>query len=546
MNQLYKIIFLILLVIQTPLLTQTKKKSSDFPPATLRELPESRETQPGKLETESASKRKAAADSTRIISLAGSYQPIALKSDSARSDEDKSQSEINSVFKYRLGYGNFRNIDIDLLQWQKFRALSYQLHGRFYHTDGQFLNNQLEKRSLAAKLTYRFVLPHVMVGDAKYDFMQYGLQAAPETDLSRIAERYNSGLKYVFKPGPRSSGLVHVNFEHFKLFEEPSRPVNSASSSENTIFIIGKYFIDRSPWKFNFELSFLNNQLKSSTSTAVADYMSTLGSEAILKLKSNLSLAGGLRLQNLSLDNNTSASFVAPYAKLNYAYKNWWGFQLSASRGYSYQTFVSRWELNPFLISQTGLKPENQKLHVAGRLEIKPFQNLVLITDLELNQIDNFGYFKQDSYLFDYDYLSDVKQVKSVTEVEYMPFRQLKFILTPQFSHYEFNDPGTAQITRQTVPYREKAGMTFKTEYQSLTNTKIGISFQYVGPRFTTFARTRELEDYFLFNIEAERKYSKFIQLYFNVYNVLNQKYQIWNGYRELGIHLSGGIRGYW
>ncbi|MBN2089046.1 TonB-dependent receptor [candidate division KSB1 bacterium] len=542
----YKIIFLIFLVFYSSLAAQSKKKSPNNPPATLRELPDSRETQPGKHETDSASKRKAAADSSRVIPLSGSYQPVVLKADSLTSAEEESQPELNSVFKYRLGYGSFRNIDIDLLQWQKFKALSYQLQGLFYRTDGQFLHNQLEKRSLAGKMTYRFILPHVVVGNSNYDYSRYELQAAPEAGLSRIIEQYKLGLKYAIKPGKRSSGLVRVNFDHFSLHEEHPTPINSANVRESTIFLLGKYFLERSPWKFNFEVSFLNNQVKNSTQNAITDFMSTIGSEAIIKLKPNFSLSGGLRLQNLSFDNRTSESFIAPFGELNYAYKNWWGFQLHISRGYNYETFTSRWELNPYLMQQVLLKAENQKLHLAGSFEFKPSQNFMFKTKLEFNHLDNFGYFKPDSYLFDYGYLSDLKQVKSVTEIEYQPVRPLKLILIPQISHYEFPDPDIESATRKMVPYLEKVNIIFKTEYQPVAKTKIGMTFQYIGPRFTTVAKTDELEDYILVNFEAGREYNRYIQLYFNVYNILNQNYQIWNGYRELGIHLLGGIRGYW
>ncbi len=546
MTHFCKIILFIFLVFHSPLLAQSKKKPPNNPPATLRELPDSRETQPGKFGTEAASKRKAAADSARVLPLSGTYQPVTLKTDSLPPDDAKTASELNSVFKYRLGYGSFRNIDIDLLQWQKFKALSYQLQGIYYRTDGQFANNQLEKRSLAGKLTYRFVLPHVLATNSSYDFLQYQLQAAPESGLDRLVEQYKLGLRYAIKPGKRSSGLVRVNFDHFSLHEEHSLPINSEKVTENTIFLLGKYFLERSPWKFNFELSFLNNTTKIGEKNSVTDFMSSLGTEVIFKLNPNLALAGGIHLQNLSLNNKTSESFLSPYGKLNYAYKNWWGFQFIVSRGYNYQTLTSRWEMNPYLKQQILLKAENQKLHLAGSFELKPYQNFMFKTNLEFNQIDDFGYFKPDSYLFDYDYLSDLKQMKWITELEYLPVRQVKFILTPQINHYVFPEPNSAALTRKNVPYREKVNIAFKTEYELIDKTKIGLTFQYVGQRFTTLNRTMELDDYILVNFEAEKEYSKVIQLYFNVYNILNQDYQVWNGYRELGIHLVGGIRGYW
>lgn len=541
-----KIILLIFLVFHSPLLTQSKKKPSNIPPVTLRELPDSRETQPGKSEIDSASKRKAATDSARAFPLLDKYQPVILKSDSLQPDDEKSPPELNAVFKYCLGYGSYRNVDIDLLQWQKFKALSYQLQGIYYRTDGQFLNNQFEKRSFAGKLTYRFILPHVLVLNSNYDFIQYELQAAPQSGSERMVEQYGLGIKYAIKPGKRSSGLVRVNFDQFNLHENQSLPVRSEKVNERTIFLLGKYFLERSPWKFNVELSFLSNSIKNDILNSVSDFMSTIGSEAVYKLRPNFSLTGGLRVQNLSLDNTTSESFFSPYAKLNYAYKNWWGLQFIISREYNYQTFVSRWKINPFLMQPKMLKVEDQKLHLTGNFEVKPFQNFMFKSNLEFNLIDNFGYFKPNSYVFDYDYLSDLKEVKLITELEYSPVRQLKFILTPQINYYVFQDPNSGSVTRRIVPYREKENLVFKAEYHQIHNTKIGLVFQYIGKRFTTMERMAGLDDYIVLNFEAEKKYSKPIQLYFNIYNILNQKYEIWNGYRELGIHLVGGIRGFW
>jgi outer membrane cobalamin receptor len=121
----------------------------------------------------------------------------------------------------------------------------------------------------------------------------------------------------------------------------------------------------------------------------------------------------------------------------------------------------------------------------------------------------------------------------------------MKFDVGIQFAFDKIQDDSLKKKDPH-VPYLEKLRLPFNFEYQIDETTQARLSFVWVGARNIYLTDDRKLAEFGLLSAKVEKQFRKNISLYLKGNNLLNQKYQIWQGYPTVKFYFEVGMKANW
>jgi len=94
----------------------------------------------------------------------------------------------------------------------------------------------------------------------------------------------------------------------------------------------------------------------------------------------------------------------------------------------------------------------------------------------------------------------------------------------------------------KTVPYSipQKFALDYKRKWLKNFGTQIGIF--YIGERFSDLQNQNKLNSYIDLRFKAEYSVSEMLNIFCRLENLMNNDIRIWNGYKERGLFLTGGV----
>jgi len=541
-----RLLSIIVLVVLAPafLFAQAHKTRQKQPPKARLDLPNILET-PDQLRT-FGGKLDAAGDSLHVLPLPSSYQPIQLEPDSAVEEimSEKKAQKRNSFFKYRLGYGSFQNILLDLMRWQKLPMIEFKLQTFYHRNDGQYDQSGIETGTFAGNFNHRFFAQQWIRTKFSYDFRNYELQASPLPSHLKKENHFHIDGKVPFRTSINAGGQVGIDFTRFQLGAENDRAYTERT--ENTFTAQLNYHWKQINRFFYVDVSFTNNANKIYPDSTSADFISQIKTTFIYKFNNQFSGLVGTQLYNYALENRQSESRLLPFGKLIFAPNDRWGVFAVASRRIEYDNFHFLWEINPYLNLHTPLSVRDIQLQTEVGGDLKLWTDLFLKSCLSYASLRNLRYFRKESYWFNCFSLPEVNTVTVALELDWQFQPGLALNVNSQFIHYQISQAPAFVEDQYHIPYYENVRLTVDFSYDFSPDTQIKITHLLLGPRYTTFTKDKKLSSCLLLNFSLEKTFNEYMTLYLLANNLLNQKYQFWEDYREMGFNILVGLKGIW
>jgi len=503
----------------------------------------------------SGSKLSISGDKARLIQLSSAYQPFSFQTEINSQKEyiQSSERSLDTINKYLLGYGSYNEVHVSLLRWQKIHLLNYTIGGKFHRSDGQYDNSQFRSGAFNGQFSYlaRSRLRFQM--DTDYALRDYFLQGSLFQGHERKMRSFALKMGSYFRDVKNTYGSFNVHYDAFNLSNEVTSETFASDVQEQTFVLTGQTFWALSNVQLSLKGSFLRNNLHSGEVQEKTDYISYLQAKGRYKYGSNLSFTFGIQLNNVSIETQDPETDIMPFGKVTYSQKNKWGFYIAGSHEYIYQTFQNLWRTNYFVADSLDRLAQNVQYKIDIGTEFKFKEEWTAKANWKFKQIKHFAYFERTlnedgaiaDGLFGYYYLDRVKRMDIALTTDFALTPQ--FIFTTNLNYVSFKvEDDSVKNTDNKIPYLENLNSELKLTYKFSDATKVALSTKYVGSRRKHLEQTGSLAGHLLINLDFEKQYNRYVVLFINANNLSNQKYQIWDGYRELGINVMGGIKGKW
>ncbi|MBN1352130.1 hypothetical protein JXJ21_22215 [candidate division KSB1 bacterium] len=494
-------------------------------------------------------------DHARLLPMESSYKSYDLNSmiNEQKGDVRTEISNRDDIHKYLLGYGSYNDVKAQFLRWQKLFALQYSVGAKFHQSDGQYANSQFKSGELNGKLSYNRRQRIRAETIAGYAFRDYGLQGSIFENHERKTRSVGMALRSQFRGSQATFGSVDIHYNMFDLSNDSKLKLTPGEVEERTLAFSGQTFWTGSHLRISLKGSFLMNTINVLKESDQVDYISALILKGNYKYSSNFSIMGGLHLNNISIENSDPQTELMPFGKLIFSLKNRWGFYISGSQEYIYQTYLNVWRENNFISESFNRLAHNIEYKIDIGTELKLREDWLAKLNWKVQQIKNYPFFEptfnSDSLkadgLYRYQYLNQVKQNTISFSVDFKVAPRFDIKGSLNYNAFNISDDSLL-FSDNRIPYIEDLNAELDFAYTIFKNTKVKISATYFGDRKKHIERSEYLDQYVLLNAGIEKQYYQYITLFAKLHNLLNYNYQIWDGYKEPGINFSCGIKGQW
>lgn len=210
-------------------------------------------------------------------------------------------------------------------------------------------------------------------------------------------------------------------------------------------------------------------------------------------------------------------------------------YGLSLRSGLRSLSFADQLIVNPYVSTAWAIDVPYELLNLAATAKYHPSQQLQVLGRVTVNRTARSPvWVSAPSFKFELAY-QDVTLLVGTLEILYRPASRdlLSATATAQSATLATGLEATyVEPVRIDATYQR----TFSSDLQA------AVSMQYVGRRYVDLENSRQLDAFLNVQIRAAYALSKTLDLQVTADNLINSTIIVWNGYRERGIFVSGGV----
>lgn len=552
------ILFGLFLLLAGPVQAQAQNKIQ--PPPTRMDVPfdsiSTRTPEAGKVESEKTelelpdvmifgvdqSTRKSGLKQTPTLQLVETmgvqnlYQPMETRSSLPTKVELYRQQPVHNIQAAVLA-GSFGHVNVTGLYRHPIRnggAYGFVDYGRW---DGQFKNSDFDRG--VAKISGNYQFSPESAGNANLSFQSqsYGLYGADLSDGQYKAQtiKFATQLHHTFSPLVTGDLNIHFANSNGKI----DTVATLLAKNSDFWFILNPSF----DWRVHqvqltTSVDFMNEVMNFADSTESSkNSFLTVKFKASHQLNKKLMLTGALGWQSLTSELGSNRRVLWAESRLVAMFSHLVGGAISVHSGLDYFTLTGLREINPYIKNQIPLTPERTKFRIQALLEMAPSFASKLYVRLDRRYSDDVRFWFQDSTrLFDQSYLDNL----TLTEIELgttLTFGQTSRISA---SFITYSDKRQEKKTQQIdqLPYRPRYRLPVHFSFDLPMQTNLTARGTLTGPRRIDLNQPAELKTYFDLGLSLAKQIGDHFNLSLHCQNLLNDNYQIWHHFPELGTQL--------
>ena len=254
-------------------------------------------------------------------------------------------------------------------------------------------------------------------------------------------------------------------------------------------------------------------------------------------------LTAAIGLESCQADSNGS-SRLAPSLHLAWIPSSRFGLSLAGWSGLQYRSFRERLAENPYMVQALPLAADDSPLSLQLRGELRPFPALLLEAGVVYGRYDGLHYWQRE---------------ESTGLIALRRIGRIHLSTVQLGGRMEFNGGmalhGELEISgdhldhafsfdgRDHLPYRPKysanAAWTMPLPWQMELEAMLIMK----GERRRGFDLGGRLPGYILLNAGVSRRLTRGFTARLELVNLLDRDYVVWEGYKEPGLQLRGGVR---
>lgn len=497
-------------------------------------------------------KKEVAPESPSLIRKEAAYEPMStwFRRDQVKPHFDTTDSlKIRQAWAKLIG-GSYLTFQGDGGYWQRLPQGDVAAYAWFDRSEGQFHNSKYGEGGLSGTFSYNVAPKVKALFKADYSRHGIGLQRngyrLDNAKKTAGAGLFSADLQY--DVNKISDGNLGVEFGG----------VNVTSDTANTVIDKSKdFYYDV---HFDYTMQIKNTQFKAKgqyiretlnttmDSTDSQTGFGTIGLEVLQPISTVFSIAAGADFQHFSQDTLTAQSRVSPYARINAVPSERIGLSLHLSTGYKHTTYKNYWQSNYYLSHRLPMQPAEENFGIKLKADVAITEQIKFRGGYSRQWMKEMFYWQADTTtrLINLNSIKDTK----LSEIEIGVVAELSEKTRLQASYIDYADviPDVADSLQiganlSRLPYRPDFRLPIRASIQLLPQMNLTLTADVIGKRRKNITTAATFPTYALFHVDLKYNVLDNITALLSVRNLLDAKYNVWEGYDEMGIVVLGGVR---
>lgn len=469
------------------------------------------------------------------------YLPMETRSSAAAKIELYRQQKVHNI-QAAVQAGSYGQVNVTGLYRHPIRNGGAYAFVDYERRDGQFSNSDLGRGTAKISGNYQFSPESAGNANLSYHGQSYGLYGANILDGQYKSHtiKFASQLHHTFSP--LITGDLNIHFANSNGTMDTLGTLLAKNS--DFWFILNPGF----HWRIHQVqlttlVDFMNEVMNFADSTESSkNSLLTVKFKASHQINKKLMLTGGIGWQSLSSEIGANRRVLWAESRLVAMFSHLVGGAISVHSGLDYFTLTGLREINPYIKNQVPLTPERTKIRIQALLEIAPGAASKVFVRLDRRYSDDVRYWLQDSTrLFDQGYLNNM----TLTEIELGTSLALSQGSRFSASFITYSDKRQEKNTTvvDQLPYQPLYRLPVYFSFDLPMQTSLIARGTLIGPRRVDLDNPDELATYFDLSLSLAKQIGEHVNIGLHCNNLLNDNYQIWQNFPEMGTQLLLQVR---
>lgn len=463
--------------------------------------------------------------------------------------EEKPELQQTAAGVNRLTWGGLRGGSFTTFNgvfghWQELR--NGTLSGRAWmdRSAGAYENSQYTQGGVAANGTVIFskYLRSSLAGE--FGLYGRGLHGAAFPDTRRDVRLGDISGTLQYMLSQSVTGQFGVEYGGITM-ETDTADTGLSTTNNRWITGTGEFNAQFDPVQLSVNAKILNESLEIDTLGQMATTFGSYGLEALFPVSAAISAIIGAKYETVTQDTMNNLSRVSPYGRFNITPSNRVGLTISAFTGYEYESYLQRWEMNPYVAHGAPLYPEEVSWGAAVEANVEMFPGLNLLGSIGQTSYENAFYWQHDSTtgFFGIGEVNDAEVVNLDVGAHFTPTNWLTIKASFETYVASFSSEDTLLSDRNYFPFRPRARIPAEVNITLPWDLQFNVEGELIGKRRISFAGSDNLPVIGLLNAGLTKDFGEHITVTLDAVNILDDAYQYWLDYPEPGTQIYLGLR---
>jgi hypothetical protein len=432
--------------------------------------------------------------------------------------------------KILLQYGSYNTPNVIVNRWQEFKHTNYGINIGYNRSDGQFENSQFYKTNGSLNLGIDASQSIKFSIKSELSKSEYGLYGSPIEQFNRSLTIGKAHIFSNYKLSSSLSSSMNFSIKQTNLSDDAKIDSVNNEIQERALKLSADITkIIKTKTRLMFGVKYSHNEIIDSTETL---------NHLIAFSGLTFPVADFLTLNTtVSYEKITSAKErFSPTVELSFTPFRSIGLSFKGTRYYKANYFSELLNKSDYLSPKISQPITDVKFDLNGKLELLLSKSIIFKTEASRKWIDNFLYWQKDNVdgLFLINTFQDLYLTTLSNGLEINIFDRLA--LTTNLIYYNDN----------TIPYLENYRLSNELKIKLPKGFVFKLKSLWIGPRQTLLDDSYKLDDYVLLSFRGEKNINRHIFLTIGGENLLDQTYEIWEGFQEMGVRFNVGLKGEW
>ncbi len=214
-------------------------------------------------------------------------------------------------------------------------------------------------------------------------------------------------------------------------------------------------------------------------------------------------------------------------------------------QGLDYVPFREFLTANAYLNLNALPQPRELRWFAAAGAEWRMSKHLVLAFRYQRQRVNGFQYAQRDSAGTFELRQADVRLAGLSINLRYETNKNLKWTVGLNMLEDAIYTDGRL-LTLLDLPYRPETEIPVEVVYTPTASWTLQANLLWMGRRKVNLATQREISGFAEMGAQVSYRFGSHVEAFLQIKNILNETYVLWEGYRELGFHLMGGLQARW
>jgi len=447
-------------------------------------------------------------------------------------------------------YGAFGNyVTPSLGAWfdNSWNEGSIAVNARYASSDGYMPNTQWQTAGFGIAGSYRLPATDDFLSESRWKAElgfggeQYRAFGSSAASLRRTRNDFDFGIGFDSRYAWRHPQFSPVDYSTRLSWSRTSLG-DSALSVENEIGIAtnASSAFESTPVRASLDYRISDESMPRVTARTM--HWLALAGDARTMAARNLQFSFGASAYMYRGNESPTSLRLYPRVGVKYFAAQWLTLRAGFEPAVTRTTLRSVVKQNKYVLNAVPLRASDSPLALYAGFNCIPFEDAAFSVNADYRYVNDYMSFSEvlPSRVWDAHYISDVRVLK--TEV------RASYVVSPAgtVTGFAVLNSTTHKDSSAQLPFvpAVSAGLVYRHSFRS--NFSAEVTAEYEGKRFSDFTSTRANAAYFVFGARAEYALAGNLRLSAEIQNLLNQKYYIWNGYRERNLFVSVGISYLW